>query len=389
MKNILIIAAENSAENYGTQIIDAFQNNNAPVNFFGIGGNKFLARGVDVIIHNKELAVVGIIEVISSIVKLKKYMSTLVNAAKKRKADAVILIDYPDFNIRIAKKFKRAGIPVYYYISPTVWAWRYSRVKLLKKYVTHMFIIFPFEVPIFEKEKIPFTYTGHPLLPMIKVKENRKNFRAKTGVNESELMVSLLPGSRKSEVNFLLPEMLKAMELLKKDFQITLFLLKAVTIERELISGFLKESPLNVQIIDQEQGYDLIHASDIVLTTCGTSNLEIAIIGTPFVAVYRVNKLSYLLGKRFVKIDLYSIVNILAQKEVIKELIQHDFTAKNIVKEMRNILANREVRDKMLAEFAGIRTLLAQDKNAPEIIYKKISGDIGDIYGERGREVEG
>ncbi len=376
MKNILIIAAENSAENYGTQIIDAFQNNNARVNFFGMGGDKFLARGVDVIIHNKELAVVGIIEVISSIVKLKKYMSTLVNAAVKRKADAVILIDYPDFNIRIAKKFKRAGIPVYYYISPTVWAWRYSRVKLLKKYVTHMFIIFPFEVPIFEKEKIPFTYTGHPLLPMIKVKENRKNFRTKMGVNESELMVSLLPGSRKSEVNFLLPEMLKAMELLKKEFQITLFLLKAVTIERELISGFLKENPLNVQIIDQEQGYDLIHASDTVLTTCGTSNLEIAIIGTPFVAVYRVNRLSYLLGKRFVKIELYSIVNILAQKEVIKELIQHDFTAENIVKEMRNILANREVRDKMLTEFARIRTLLAQDKNAPEIIYKKISGDI-------------
>jgi lipid-A-disaccharide synthase len=385
MKNILIIAAENSAENYGTQIIDAFQNHNTPVNFFGVGGDRFLNRGVDVIIHNKELAVVGIIEVISSIAKLKKYMSTLVNTAKKRKADAVILIDYPDFNIRIARKFKRAGIPVYYYISPTVWAWRYARVKALKKYVTHMFIIFPFEVPIFKKEKIPFTYTGHPLVPMIKVKENRKNFRKKLGVNESELVVSLLPGSRTSEVKFLLPEMLKAMELLKKEFQITLCLLKAVTIERELISAFLKESPLHVRIIEQEQRYDLIHASDIVLTTCGTSNLEIAIIGTPFVAVYRVNKLSYLLGKRFVKIDLYSIVNILAQKEVIKELIQHNFTAKNIVKEMRNILANRDVRDKMLAEFTRIRTMLAQDKNAPEIIYKKIAGD---IFGERGREVE-
>jgi len=385
MKNILIIAAENSAENYGAQIVEKFQKNNAPVKFFGVGGDKFLARGVDVIILNKELAVVGIIEVISTIVKLKKHMSFLVNSAKKRKADAVILIDYPDFNIRIAKKFKRAGIPVYYYISPTVWAWRYSRVKLLKKYVTHMFIIFPFEIPIFEKEKIPFTYTGHPLLPMVKVKETRESFRVKMGVNESELMVTLLPGSRKSEINFLLIEMLKAVELLKKEFQITLFLLKAVGIERELISGFLKESSLDVRIVEQEQGYDLINASDIVLTTCGTSNLEIAIIGTPFVAVYRVNKLSYLLGKRFVKIDLYSIVNILTQKEVIKELIQHDFTAENIVKEMRNILTNREVRDKMLAEFARIRTMLAQDKNPPEIIYRKISGD---IFGERGRELE-
>jgi lipid-A-disaccharide synthase len=382
MKNILIIAAENSAENYGAQIIDEFQKNNAPVNFFGVGGDKFLARKVDVIVHNKELAVVGIIEVIAHILKLKKIMSLLVNTAIKRKADAVILIDYPDFNIRIAKKFKKAGIPVYYYISPTVWAWRYSRVKLLKKYVTHMFIIFPFEVPIFEKENIPFTYTGHPLVPLIKVKESRQDFRKHMKVDDSQLMVALLPGSRKSEVNFLLPEMLRAMELLKKEFNITLFLQKAGGIDRELIDGYLKESPLPVQVIDQDRGYDLINASDIVLTTCGTSNLEIAVIGTPFTAVYRVNKLSYFLGKGFVKIDLYSIVNILARKEVIKELIQRDFTAENIVKEMRSILSNPDVREKMSAEFDRLRHMLTQDKNAPEIIYKKI---IEDVVGKKAK----
>lgn len=387
MKNILIIAAENSAENYGAQIIDEFQKNNAPVHFFGVGGDKFLTRGVDVIIHNKELAIVGIIEVISSIAKLKRCMNTLVQTALKRKTDAIILIDYPDFNIRIAKKFKRAGIPVYYYISPTVWAWRYSRVKLLKKYVSHMFIIFPFEIPIFEKEGIPFTYTGHPLLPMIKVNEPRESFRARMGFVKSEtnepgepgepgITVTLLPGSRRSEVHFLLPEMLKAMELLKKEFNIKLFLLKAGGIEQETIAGFLKESPVDVTVIPQEQGYDLIHASDIVLTTCGTSNLEIAMLDTPFVAVYRVNRLSYLLGKPFVKIDLYSIVNILARKEVIKELIQHDFTAENIAREMRRILTDPAVKEKMLAEFARIREMLGKDKNAPEIIYKKISADI-------------
>lgn len=381
MKNILIIAAENSAENYGAQIIDVFQKNNAPAHFFGVGGDKFLARGVEVIIHNKELAIVGIIEVISSIAKLKRNMTTLVKTALKRKTDAVILIDYPDFNIRIAKKFKRAGIPVYYYISPTVWAWRYSRVRLLKKYVSHMFIIFPFEIPIFEKEGIPFTYTGHPLLPMIKVTEPRESFRARMGIvknenNEAPIVVTLLPGSRRSEVHFLLPEMLKAMELLKKEFNITIFLLKAEGIEQESIAVILKKSSLDVTVFPQQQGYNLIHASDIVLTTCGTSNLEIAILGTPFAAVYRVNRLSYLLGKRFVKINLYSIVNILAQKEVIKELIQYNFTVENIVKEMRRILIDPAVREKMLAEFARIREMLGQDKNAPENIYKKISADI-------------
>lgn len=376
MKNILIIAAENSAETYGAQVIDEFQKANAPVNFFGVGGDKFLDRGVDVIVHNRDLAVVGIIEVVSHLLKIKRFMSLLVDTAVKRKADAVILIDFPDFNIRIAKKFKKVGIPVYYYISPTVWAWRYSRVKLLRKYVTHMFIIFPFEVPIFERENIPFTYTGHPLVPLIKVTESREDFRKRENVKNSELVVTLLPGSRRSEVDFLLPEMLKAMVLLKKEFKIRLFLLKAGGIERERIDGFLRGSSLDVTVIEQGRGYDLIAASDIVLTTCGTSNLEIAILGTPFVAVYRVNKLSYLMGKRFVKIDLYSIVNILAQKEVIKELIQHNFTAENIVTEMRKILTGPEVRKNMLSEFARIRTLLAQDKNPPEIIYKKIAEDV-------------
>lgn len=387
MKNILIIAAENSAENYGALIVEQFQTKNAAVNFFGVGGDKLAARGVDLIVHNKELAVVGIIEVVSSILKLRKIMSLLVDTAVQRKADAVILIDYPDFNIRIAKKFKEAGIPVYYYISPTVWAWRYGRVKLLKEYVTHMFIIFPFEIPIFKKEQVPFTYTGHPLAPLIKVTESRETFRQQVGMDDSRLMVTLLPGSRKSEVHFLLAEMLRAMEILKKEFDITLFLQKAGGIDRALIDSYLDQSTLEVRVVEQEQGYNLINASDVVLTTCGTSNLEIAVIGTPFVAVYRVNKLSYLLGKRFVKIDLYSIVNILARKEVVKELIQRDFTAQNMADEMRKLLVNPELRENMLGEFRRIRETLMQDKDAAEIIYRKIAGD---VLGEkiRGKGVE-
>jgi lipid-A-disaccharide synthase len=246
-----------------------------------------------------------------------------------------------------------------------------------------MFIIFPFEIPIFEREAIPFTYTGHPLLPMIKINESRENSRSrllmsheKNGIMAKEILVTLLPGSRKSEVHFLLPTMLKAMELLKKEFPIRLFLLKAEGIEQELLDGFLKNSPLEVTVIRQEQGYDLIHASDVVLTTCGTSNLEIAMLGTPFTAVYRVNRLSYFLGKRFVKIGLYSIVNILAQQEVVKELIQDNFTAENILVEMRRILTNPGVKAVMSAEFARIREMLGKDKNAPGIIYQKISTDV-------------
>ncbi|MGD2092322.1 MAG: lipid-A-disaccharide synthase [Candidatus Aminicenantes bacterium] len=376
MKNILIIAAENSAENYAAQIVDQFKQNNTPVHFFGVGGDQLQEQGVELIVHNKELAVVGIIEVISSILKLKRYMKILFNEAIKRKAEAVLLIDYPDFNLRMARKCKQAGLRVYYYISPTIWAWRYSRVKLIKKYVHHIFIIFPFEIPIFEKENISFTYTGHPLLPTVKVIEKKEDFRKKYALPDDVLLVTLLPGSRKSEILFLLPEMLRAMELLKKEFNIRIFLLKANGIERDLLLPYLNENPLQVQVLDQPKGYDLINASDIILTTCGTSNLEIAIIGIPFLAVYRVNKLSYILGKRFVKINLYSIVNILAGKEVIRELIQHDYTAENIVTEMRRILKEPGVREEMLTQFRHIRTMLTQDKHPPEIIYKRIATDI-------------
>jgi lipid-A-disaccharide synthase len=376
MKNILVVAAENSAENYAAQILQEFNKNNSPVHFFGVGGDKLASLGMELIIHSKKLGVVGIIEVISSLPKIKRAMDALFKTAKERKADAVLLIDYPDFNLQMARRFKKAGIRVYYYISPTVWAWRYSRVKVIKKYVDHLFIIFPFEIPIYEKENIPFTYVGHPLIPMIKVTRGKESVRRQYDASGGELLVTLLPGSRTSEINALLPNMLTAMAILSQRFPLRLSLLKADSIDREMLSPFLENSPLPVPVVNQDQGHDLINASDIVLTTCGTSNLEIAVLGVPFTAVYHVNKLSYLLGKRFVKINLYSIVNILAGREVIRELIQHDYTVENIVNEMTRILTNSDVREKMLAGFSEIRNMLTQDKNPPEIIHNKIMTDI-------------
>ncbi len=376
MNELLIVAAENSAENYAAQIVDVFQRANTPVHFFGVGGDKMAEKGVELLFHNKELAVVGIIEVVSSIRKLKRVMNVLVKTTVARKAVAVLLIDYPDFNLRLAKKFKKAGIPVYYYISPTVWAWRYSRVHTIKKYVDHLFIIFPFEIPIYQREEVPFTYTGHPMVPMIRVTESRELFRQKRQIGAQELVVCLLPGSRRSEIDFLLPEMLVAMERLTNEFTLTLCLLKADNIDVSLIRYYLQRSAVSVSIVPQSEGYNLINAADIVLTTCGTSNLEIAILGVPFVAVYRVNPLSYKLGKRFVKIALYSIVNILAGKEVVRELIQQNFTAENIVVEMRRILTDPGVRAEMLVHFDAIRQELAQDSFPPEIIRRKITADL-------------
>lgn len=379
MKQILVVAAENSAENYACQVVDEFTSTNSQVRFFGVGGDKLAQKGVDIIIHNKELAIVGIIEVLSSLVKLKRYMNTLVKEALKRKTDAVLLIDYPDFNLRLAKKMKQAGIRVYYYIAPTVWAWRYSRVKTIKKYVDRLFIIFPFEIPIYSKENIPFTYTGHPLLPMIQVTQSREEFRKELNIPQNEILVSLLPGSRKSEVGFLLATMLNAMERLSKEYTLHVVLLKADNIDKEFIYKYIGESSMDVHIVEQGNRYNLIGASDIALTTCGTSNLELALLNVPFTAVYRVNSLSYLMGKRFVKIDLYSIVNILAGKEVIKEWIQEDFTVENITNEMHRILKNDDVRKTMRLEFGQIREKLTEEHHPPEIIYNTIINELSGV----------
>lgn len=377
MKNIFILAAENSAENYGASVIDHFKNKACgQVHFFGIGGERFIQRGVEIILHNREFSVIGIIEVISSIFKFKRYMKKIIQHIRIKNASAALLIDFPDFNLRLSKKLKKAGIRVYYYISPTVWAWRYSRVRLIKQYVEHLFVIFPFEKEIYERENISFTYTGHPLLPMIKIKGKKRDMKKKLGVKNNQLLISLLPGSRLSEVKFMLPTMIRSIKLLQEKLDLKAFILKAHNIDQGIIEKVLDRENVQIRLLDQAEGHELINGSDFVITTCGTSNLEIAMIGVPFVACYRVHWLSYLLGIHFVKIKLYSIVNILAAQQIVPELIQKNFTAENIFSETLRILGNRSERARMLSKFKTIEKNLKQDANPSEIIFKKIYLDL-------------
>ncbi|MEN8222979.1 MAG: lipid-A-disaccharide synthase [Acidobacteriota bacterium] len=379
MKNILIVAAEHSAENYGSKIVEQFTQSDHKVSFFGTGGNELKKKGVDIIVHNRELSIVGIVEVLSSILKIRKVMNILLDTAVKKRADAAILIDYPDFNLRLAKKLKKAGIPVYYYISPTIWAWRYSRINIIRKYVDHMFIIFPFEKEIYKREKIPFTYTGHPLLPSIKITEERENFRKKYGIRNNEKVLVLLPGSRLSEVRSLLPVMLESVKLLNDRTKIRVMILKADNINIEEINSILKIHGSVTGIMDQEERYNLFNSSDAALASCGTSNLELAVCGLPFAAVYKVNKLSYFLGKGFLKISLYSIVNILLEKEVVKELIQKDLTPLNCADEIFSILQIPAKREIQKTEFKKLTNLLSFDKSPFEIIYHKLISLISNI----------
>jgi lipid-A-disaccharide synthase len=368
MRNILLVAAENSAETYAVQVLKEFAAGGGGFHFWGVGGDRLAACGFENVVHNRSLAVVGIVEVASHLLRIRRVMNRVYRLALERKADAALLIDYPDFNLRLARRLSRAGIPVFYYVSPTVWAWRYGRVRQIRRWVRRLFVIFPFEVPIYEREKVAFTYVGHPLLPEVKVEEDREEFRRRQGVGERDVLLALLPGSRESEVRMLLPGIMGAVRRLKKEFPLKVFLQKAQNISPASLAGI----DAGVRILEQERGFDLLNAADAVITTCGTSNLEAALLGVPFVAVYRVHRLTYLLGRRFVRIGLYSIVNILAGQQVAAELIQRDCRADRIYEETRKILADAGLRERMRLEFRRIAASLRQEERPAAIIRRQI-----------------
>ncbi len=371
MKKILIIAAENSAETYGIDVIKEFKKNNKNVEFFGIGGDKFKEMGVGLIAHRNELSIVGIVEVITHLLKLYKIKNNIIKKVKTEDICCAILIDFPDFNLRLAKELKKLNIPIYYYISPTIWAWRYNRVKIIKKYIKHLFIIFPFEIDIFKKEKVNFTYVGHPLLRKIKPSLSKEEFREKINVNKNDFLITLLPGSRISEVKTLLPIMIKSLRLLKKDMNFKTVLLKADNIDKNLINEVIRD--FEIKIIDQKDNYNLINSSDFIITTCGTSNLESAILNVPFVATYKVNPLTYYLGKPFLRISTYSIVNILLGKKVIPELIQNKLTPENIYKHTKRLITNKNEYNEIKSEFKKLNKILKTDFLPHEIIFKTIN----------------
>jgi len=373
LKNILLVAAENSAETYAVQIVKEFAVRGGGFHFWGIGGDRLAASGFENLVHNRSLSVVGIVEVAAHLFRIRRVLNLVFRQALERHADAALLIDYPDFNLRLARRLRRAGIPVYYYISPTVWAWRYGRVEQIRRWVSRLFVIFPFEVPIYEKEKVTFTYTGHPLLSEVRISESREDFRRRHGVADNEILLALLPGSREAEVRMLLAEMLGAVRLLRREYPLQVFLQRAQNIHPQQLVAV--DPP--IRVLDQALGFDLLNAADAVITTCGTSNLEAALLGVPFVAVYRIHRLTYLLGRRFVKIGLYSIVNILAGRQVAAELIQEQCRAGRIYEETRKILDDPQLREEMREGFRRVKESLQQEEKPAAIICRRIRADLG------------
>ena len=357
-KTIMIIAGEASGDMHGASLVHEMLKIDSSLKFYGIGGNKLQEAGVNLHAHASEMAVVGITEVIPKLGTILRIMNRMKKSMDELNPDLVILIDYPDFNLRIAKAAHKRGMKVFYYISPQVWAWRKGRINQIKKLVNKMAVILPFEVETYRQKGFPVNYVGHPLLDLVKTKCSPQEARTKFGLKEGKITIALLPGSRFSEVNNLLPEMLKAGEILAQHIQDIQFLLPlANTIEEKIITDIVSRYALKVNIISGHT-YDAISCSDLAIVASGTATLETALLGVPMVIIYKISSLTYFIGKFIVHVKNIGLANIIAGKTIVPELIQEDASGNRIAAEVLDILTDAEKKLEMIKELAAIRSKL-------------------------------
>jgi lipid-A-disaccharide synthase len=344
--NFLISAGEASGDTYGAQLIEALRQLAPSSTFFGMGGEKMRASGAELLVHANEVAVVGLVEVVTHLPGIRRRFKHLVAEAARRKPDAAILIDFPDFNLRLARELHRLGIPVFYFVSPQIWAWRTGRVKQIKKHVRKMIVIFPFEQEFYARHGVEVSYVGHPLAYVPPPQVSREEFAAKYFLDPKKQWIALLPGSRRKEVRLNLPTMLQAAGHLKEQRGQFQFLLPvASTISADGLKEQIASSPVQVILTDNARA-TLMYARAAVVAS-GTATVEATLSGAPFVVVYRLAPLTWLLGRRLVKLDTFAMPNLIAEKKIVPELIQRDFTAQNVVRELNAIIPDGPARQQM------------------------------------------
>ena len=357
-RRVMIVAGEASGDIYGADLVQKAHLQDPGIHFFGIGGSRMREGGVATVVDTADMAVIGLVEVLKHFGVISSAFHTLKKLLQNDPPELLILIDYPGFNLRLAKVAKKAGVKVLYYISPKVWAWKAGRIKKIAATVNRMAVIFPFEVPLYEKAGVPVSFVGHPLLDLVKVSISRKEAAASFGLDPSKKTVGLFPGSRKSEIERILPAILSAAELLQKRFPELQFVLPlASTLGEEDILPHLKRAGITPIITDQRI-HDLIRTCDAIISVSGTVTLEIALVGTPMVIIYKLTPLTYHIARRLVKIEHMGLCNIVAGRSLVKELLQDQATPEAIAAEITRILLDETYREKMVADLESIREKL-------------------------------
>lgn len=360
MSRIMVIAGETSGDLHGGLLVGDLKGREPGLELYGIGGDRMREAGLDLLYHVRDFSFMGFAEVLGHLPFIRSAFRRLEAEMERRRPDLLVLIDYPGFNLRLARAAKARGIPVVYYISPQVWAWGRHRVRRIKRLVDRMLCILPFEEEFYRSRGVPARYVGNPLLDIARPALSREAFARKHGLSASQPLVGLLPGSRHQEVERILPAMLGACRMLKdKQPSVQFALGLAPNIGEEGILNQAQRHGISPAIVTEES-YDLMAHSDLVLAASGTATLECGIIGTPLIVIYKTSWLSYLLGRMLVRVPFIGLVNLVAGKQVVPEFIQHEARPGAIFLMAQMLMSPGRPREAVKSELAKIPALLGQ-----------------------------
>ncbi|MBU2540573.1 MAG: lipid-A-disaccharide synthase [Candidatus Omnitrophica bacterium] len=379
MKTIFIVAGETSGDRHGASLVKALQDKHLEIKFFGLGGKYLQEAGVKLLFNITDLAVVGFFEVLHNLAKFRSIFVKTLNEIKRIKPACCILIDYPGFNLRLARELKKMHIPVIYYISPQVWAWHRSRVKLIKKYVDKMIVVFEFEKEFYRRFGIEAEFVGHPLLDAVEIKKDSNQLIKKYNLKKEKTTIALLPGSRKKEIQKLLPIMLESARIIDKNNQrnTQFIFIQSNTLNNDssltpLLEGF---KDLDLIKVSEDEIYDCLSASDLAIVASGTATLETALTSTPMVIIYKLNLLSWMLARLLVKIPYIGLVNVVAGEKVVPELIQFKAQPRLIGRACLELLSDKGKYQEIKLKLDSLKKRLGKvgaSKSAAEIIAKLI-----------------
>lgn len=356
---ILIVAGEESGEIYGARLIRELRRFLPDAEFSGVGGDRMAAEGFRILYHCAEMASIGVVQMLGKIFFLLGALNDVRERVGRREYDAVILIDYPDFNLRVARAASDAGVPVFYYVCPQFWAWRRYRINSVRRWVDTMMVILPFEEEFYKDRNVNALFIGHPMLDEMKLRENSPGIKAKLLTQNSDTLIGLLPGSRTSEVNAMLPRLLETADIIHADTPATGFV---IALAPHIPPGPVKEAVGGRDFIKVVQGesHSVMEASDLLITKSGTSTLEAAIIGTPMIIVYRASFFSYWVARLLSSVEHVGLPNLIAGREIAPEYLQHGFRPEQVAAAALDFLKNPDKTQKARNDMLEVRQKLGE-----------------------------
>jgi lipid-A-disaccharide synthase len=356
-KDIMLVVGEASGDAHGAQLVEALLRRDPALKIYGVAGERLQQTHFEALFTVAKLTGMGLVELAGNLRNLWRAYRILKRALQERRPDLLVLIDFPEFNLRLAKLAKSLRIPVLYYVSPQIWAWRKGRVRQIARWVDHMAVIFPFEADFYRSHGVKSTFVGHPLLESVKADTGREETLGKIGLDPKQPAIALLPGSRQGEVIRHLPVMRDAAIRLRQEREVQFFCVRATTIEASALRAMLDHESLHIPVIEGDR-YNAVHAADLAWTASGTATVEIALLGTPMIIVYRMSWLTSLIARWLVRVDHIGMINLVANERLMPELFQHDVNPERLAAETRRLLDHEGLRANIVAKLSRLRDRL-------------------------------